>query len=235
MQLQVYSCLDKVSHDSKSAIKEHLLQFPKPFSLLLIGPSNCGKTNLIKNIVSQNDFKIVYVMHADEFSKDYDDIPHIKYEISEDYIERFREYSELPKVLIIDDIDFRNMKKQQQNWFYKMLTYTRTHANLTILSTVQDAIYYPPIIRRTFPIVVVYRYINLVPLKDTQALNVLDKKKLAYSIQNLTKSDYDFILINNMTKRAWISIMNRFQLLIDNSGDPYYKDSESSDSNSDSE
>ena len=186
MDIRIYDSNDKLNHDKNS--REHLLQFGKPFSALIIGCSNCGKTNLIKNIIDQNDFKIVYLMHGDPESLDYDDIPHIKYEIGEDYIDRFREFSEIPKCLIIDDIDFRNLSKTSQNWFYKMVTYTRTHCNLSILSSCQDAIYYPPILRRTFPIIIVYKYIELDPLKKTQAFNVISKKALQYALSSLTKT-----------------------------------------------
>lgn len=224
MEIQVYESADKINNDEITKSKEHLLQFPRPFSILIIGPSNAGKTNLIKNIVNQNDFRIIYVMHADPDSLDYEDIPHIKYEIGADYIDRFREYSEYPKLLIIDDIDFRNMKKEAVNWFYKMLTYTRTHTNLSIISTVQDAIYYPALIRRTFPIIIVYKYIELVPLKHTQAYNAIPKKQLEYALKNLTQTDYDFVLINNKTKRSWICINNKLKLLADYSGQEYYID-----------
>lgn len=229
MDIKIFDCSDKTNHDKHN--REHLLQFGKPFSCLIIGVSNCGKTNLIKNIIENNEFKIIYVMHADPDSKDYDDIPHIKYEIGEDYIDRFREYSELPKCLIIDDVDFRNLNKKQQNWFYKMVTYTRAHCNLTIICSAQDAIYYPPIIRRTFPIIIVYKYIELEPLKKTQAYNVLSKKSLQYALSNLTKTDYDFVLINNKSKRSWISINNKLQLLSDNSMAGYYDIDESDEEN----
>lgn len=221
MEIQVFDCGDKNHNDKHS--KEHMLQFGKPFSILILGLSDCGKTNLIKNIVNQNDFRIIYVMHADDESHDYDDIPHIKYHIGEDYIDRFREYSEMPKLLIIDDIDFRNLKKDVQNWFYKMLTYTRTHTNLSIISTVQDGIYYPPIIRRTFPIIVIFKYIELDPLRKTQAFNVISKKSLEYALANLTKTDYDFVLVNNKSKRSWICIKNKLELLSDNSMSGYYE------------
>ena len=224
MQIQVFDNADK-DNRPKSQIKEHLLQFGQPFSILIIGLSDCGKTNLIKNIINMNDFKIIYVMHAELDSHDYDDIPHINYDIGEDYIERFREYADIPKLLIIDDIDFRNFKKETQNWFYKMLTYTRTHTNLSIISTVQDAIYYPPIIRRTFPIIVIYKYIKLEPLRETQAFNVIDSKEIDFTRKKFMKSDYDFIIVNNKTKRAWVSLNNNLQLLKDNTlkhDDDYY-------------
>lgn len=224
MNIQVYESGDKLGNDQNENTKEHLLQFPKPFSILIIGPSNVGKSNLVKNIINQNDFKIIYLMHADLDSHDYDDVPHIKYEIGNDYIDRFREYSEYPKLLIIDDIDFRNMKKETANWFYKMLTYTRTHTNLSIISTVQDCIYYTPLIRRTFPIVVIYKYIDLIPLKHSQVYNAIPKKQLDYALKNLTQTDYDFVLVNNKTKRSWICINNKIKLLSDYSGKEYYID-----------
>lgn len=219
MEIQVYDCNDKIQNDS--ICQEHLLQFCRPFSILILGLSNCGKTNFIKNIIQQNDFSIIYVMHADPDSKDYEDTPHIKYEIGDDYIERFRQFAHLPKLLIIDDIDFRNLKKIQQNWFYKMLTYTRTHTNLSICSTVQDGIYYPPLIRRTFPIIVIFKYIELNSLHQSQAFNVLSKKLIKKVREKLMETDYDFIILNNKSKRSWICIRNKLQLLSDNNSIPY--------------
>ena len=157
--LKIYSNPEK-DNITRTENDEINLRFSKPFKILMIGKSGSGKSNLIKNIIARNEgFDLVYLMHANPDSTEYDDIPHIKYEIEEDYIDRFMQYPEKDKLLIIDDIDFNNMGKKMQNYMYKMITYLSARG-VSIISTSQDPVYYPPIIRRAFEILIIYPFYN---------------------------------------------------------------------------
>lgn len=222
MKLQVFGSGDKIGHDDINSVKEHKMQFPRPFSMLIIGMSGAGKSNLVKNVIDRNHFEIIYLMHADtEGTKEYDDIDFIKYDLGEDYITKFNKFQDKHKCLIIDDINFQIMSKKTQQYFFKTLTYSKSHCNLSILCTCQDGVYYPPLIRRSFQIIVVYRYINLESLRSTIAFSIISKKKLEFAMKNLTKTDFDFILINGFTKNCFISIENKYQLLSSNTTKDY--------------
>jgi predicted AAA+ superfamily ATPase len=93
------------------------LDLVTPFRCLIIGRSGVGKTNTIFNIIKKNsvEFKLIYLFHIDKDSHEYDILPHIPYELNEDYLEQFSKYRELNKLLIIDDVDYRNLNKRQQN------------------------------------------------------------------------------------------------------------------------
>ena len=90
----------------------NLCNFPHPFRLICRGQPNCGKTNVIYNILyhKKPPFERILIFHNDNYSCEYqnvdaeciDELPDI------DEID-----SEIKNILIIEDIDYKNLPKQQ--------------------------------------------------------------------------------------------------------------------------
>jgi predicted AAA+ superfamily ATPase len=190
------------------------LRFSKPFKILIIGRSGVGKTNLLKYIIQCNDgFDIVYLMHANIESKEYNDIPHIKYELEEDYVERFMA-NDTDRLLIIDDIDFNNMSKKIQNYMYKMITYIGARG-VSIIASSQDPVYYPPSIRRAFEILIIYPFYNEDSLRTISKYTspILSLDEIVFVFNKLVKTKYDFIIVNKTNEKAFVCINNKIKLL----------------------
>lgn len=212
--LKVYSNPEK-DNITRTKNDELNLRFSKPFKILIIGRSGSGKSNLIKNIIARNNgFDMVYLMHANPDSSEYDDIPHIKYEIEEDYIERFMQYTDKDKLLIIDDIDFNNMSKKVQNYMYKMITYLSARG-VSIIATSQDPTYYPTQIRRAFEILIVYPFYNedSVRTLSRYIAPILTDDELRIAFTKLMKTKYDFVIVNKTNDKAFICINNKIRSL----------------------
>lgn len=216
MSLRIYSNPEK-DNVHRTITDEKKFKFSKPQKILIIGASGCGKSNLIKNLIVNNDgYDIIYIMHANPLATEYDDIPHIKYEIdeSDDYINRFMAFPDKDKLLIIDDINFSTMSRKSQANMYKLITYVSARG-VSIISTSQDPTYYTPMIRRAFEVLIFYAFYN----KDS--LNVLSKYTspiLSYddiitTINNYFKSKYDFIIVNKQNNTAWVCVGGKVKLL----------------------
>lgn len=212
--LKIYSNPEKDEiHRTKN--DEMNLKFSKPFKCLIIGKSGSGKSNLIKNIIAKNEgFDLVYLMHANPESIEYDDIPHIKYELEEDYIDRFMTYPDKDKLLIIDDIDFNNMPKKTQNHMYKLITYISARG-VSIISTSQDPTFYPPMIRRAFEILIIYPFYNEDSVRTITkyVAPILDYNDIQLTFNNLMKTKYDFIIVNKTNDKAFLCVNNKIKLL----------------------
>lgn len=215
MELKVYTNPEK-DEIKKTRTDETNLKFTRPFSMLIIGKSGVGKSNLVKNIIAQNDFDIIYLMHANEFTTEYNDIEHIKYELGDDYIDRFMDFPDKVKLLIIDDIDFNNMSNKIKNYMYKLITYVCARGT-SIIATSQDPTYYPPMLRRSFNLLVVYPVYNKISIRTLSDYTspVLSADEMVTTFKNFIKTKYDFIIINKLTGKAWICIKNKIRLLKD--------------------
>lgn len=212
--LKIYSNPEK-DNIHRTRNNELNLQFSKPFKILITGKSGSGKSNLIKNIIANNNgFDLVYLMHANMESTEYDDIPHIKYEIEEDYVERFMQYSDKDKLLIIDDIDFNNLPKKTQNHMYKLITYISARG-VSIIATSQDPTYYPPILRRAFEILIIYPFYNEDSVRTlTKYISpILTQDELVIAFTKLMKTKYDFVIVNKTNDKAFICVNNKIKLL----------------------
>lgn len=193
---------DKSWH-AKWTPKTGMLNLPHPFRGVLMGPPNSGKTLIIKNILLHADppFEEVFVVHCDaEFTKEYDDVEATM--LSE--IPAPEEWEGLVKTLvIIDDIELTQMKKDQKRNLDRLFGFVSTHKNISVLLTSQEVFSIPPIVRRCSNLWVLWRMNDLDSMSRTarkcglsaDALksifdNVMDKKTDSLWVDMTDKSPY---------------------------------------------
>ena len=120
--------------------ERHMLDFPSPFRMLIVGKSGTGKTNLVKNIIInvKDRFQKIYLLHPDADSTEYDDLYAIKLKELPELNGFNAKYKNL---LIFDDMELRNLlkSKKEKGMLNKLISYTSTHYNLSIIITTQDA------------------------------------------------------------------------------------------------
>jgi GTPase SAR1 family protein len=205
--LQIFKNKDKEFYDDDEKIDD-VLFFSKPSKILIIGKSNSGKTNLVKNIINKNNFSLVYLFHIDEYTKEYNDVNHIKYKFDNDYIEVFcnSEYRNEKKIYIFDDIDFRNLKKDIKNHFYKLLSYGCTHCNLTVVFVCHDILFLPSEYRRQFDYVFLYRIPDETSKRTTfnSFSGVISKKNFIKIENEYMPRPYDFIMMDIKNQKAYL-------------------------------
>ena len=125
-------CADKGFHEKWTPHRD-LLNLPHPWRSLYCGIPNCGKTNMIKNMLIRANppFEKVIVVHCSpEFTKEYDDLDNTEI-IAE--IPNPTEFDGEEKTLVIlDDIDLTALSKDQKGNLDRLFGFVSTHMNVSV-------------------------------------------------------------------------------------------------------
>ena len=136
---------DKLWHEQPS---DDLCSFPHPFRVCYIAPPNSGKSLILKNVIihTQPIFEAIYLVHNDVETKEYETLD---LEYIDDVIPTIDEFDSSKKnLLIIEDVNFRNMSKAEKSILDRHMGCNSTHKNISIMLTAQDAFCIPPSVRR---------------------------------------------------------------------------------------
>jgi hypothetical protein len=145
----------------------------------LISKPNCGKSTLIKNFLLKANppFRKIYLAHPAlrQYDDDIDDT------IPDDVVKEYKELDYIPlnripppkffdngckkQCLILDDLELKNISKEEKSYLNKILSYSSTHYNLTIMTSSQDTISQMP--------VSVLRFCNVFCLWNYSELNYM--------------------------------------------------------------
>lgn len=148
---------DKKWHESWYTTR-NLLNFPHPWRAVLCGPPNSGKTTVIKNLVlrAYPEFEEIKVIHCDgNFTKEYEDLD---VEMLDGNIPAPEDWEGEKKTLVIlDDLEFRQMSKDQKRNLDRLFGFVSTHKNISVIATSQDAFNLMPCVRRCANIFVLWK------------------------------------------------------------------------------
>jgi hypothetical protein len=105
---------DKAFHEKWKSGRD-LLNFPHPFRGVFMGPPNMGKSTTVKNLIlrAKPPFEEVLCIHCDaDFTQEYDDVGATM--LGE--IPAPSEFEgEVKTLVIIDDLDIKNLNKDQKS------------------------------------------------------------------------------------------------------------------------
>lgn len=167
-------------------------QYHQTKRILICGGNNSGKTQTVLNILMNEDYDNIYVLHNDINSDDYNLIDHHKLTDlpSMDLFNRVKN-----NCLLIEDFDIYK-SKHIQNTILNIFRQS-SHFSLSIITTSQNFYYIQPSIRRMISVVIICSVIKMNPktLKMIFEYCDIDKNK-----QNIIKkectNEYDSIMIN---------------------------------------
>ena len=246
---------DKSIHqhwNDKDHPTSNLINIPRPYRMLITAQPNCGKTNLIKNILIQMKPipKNIWIAHAETWqgckSKNQNEEDFLNMEVKEisEYkgikaiylkslpkIEYWDKFKDQHNLLIIDDVNLKewaNKSRVRMNILDKTLSWCSTHRNLTIICAVQS-IYQQgmPALYRFSNVFILYkmydRYVNAQIAKNTGVSNENYKR-----LMNLCKTPYDNIMIDHTLNSPAEIRFNLTEVIRDEDSDS--EDSDSSDS-----
>lgn len=121
---------------------------PAPWRMVCMGPPNVGKGTIIKNMIirAKPEFEEIYVIHPDaEYTQEWLDVGATML----DEIPRPEEWEgEVKTLCILDDLEYKQMKKEQKYALDRLYGYVSTHKNVCVALAAQDWSNVPPIIRR---------------------------------------------------------------------------------------
>lgn len=160
---------DKEFHESWTKGRNPL-NIPHPFRTVCMGPPNCGKTTVVKNLLLRADppFKRVFVIHCDpNYTREYDDVNGEML----DEIPAPEEWEGKEKSLVVlDDLEFKTMNKDQRRNLDRLFGFVSTHKNISCVLCSQDPFNVPPIVRRCSNLWVLWR------MSDIDALATCARK-----------------------------------------------------------
>lgn len=140
----------------------NMLNIIHPFRCCLVGPPNSGKTLITKNIIMRADppFRKIIVVHGLGDTREYDDI--LIGTENNGILHELPELDELENVdckclVILDDIDFKGLSKEQSHILNRLYGTLSTHKNISVIAATQDFFQMKPIVRRCCNFFVLWR------------------------------------------------------------------------------
>jgi len=150
---------DKEFHESWTKGR-NMLDIPHPFRCVCLGPPNVGKTTIVKNLLlrAKPEFEDVVVIHCDgNYTKEYDDLGEDNIEILSEIPAPEDWEGEKKTLVVLDDLEYKQMNKEQKRNLDRLFGYVSTHKNISIILCSQDAFNVPPIVRRCSNLFVLWR------------------------------------------------------------------------------
>ncbi len=203
---------DKKFHE-KWTKSRHMLNFPHPTRFIMCGPPNSGKSTLVLNLIlhAKPEFEEIIVVHCDpEYSKEYDCLGDSCVITGE--VPAPDEFEGLVKTLVIlDDLEFHYMDKQQKSNLDRLYGYVSTHKNISCCLCSQDPFNIPASVRRSANVFVFWK------MNDSDSVaNVARKtgiKSLAFKkiFQKLMTEPHDSLWIDLTDKSPMKLRKNGFQ------------------------
>ena len=189
---------DKKFHESVD--ETNLCNFPHPFRMILCGPPNTAKTNTIYNILLNTKpcFERIIIFHNDPTSKEYQNIDC-------DYVEELPIIDDIDEniknLIIIEDIDYKNIKKDQKSLLDRYFGCFSTHHNISIIITSQDSFSIPASIRRMCSHVMLWKNHDITSMNVLASRFGLKSADLKYIFNHICKEPRDSLLIDNTRKQ----------------------------------
>ena len=151
---------DKAFHE-KWKEGRNMLNIPHPFRCVCLGPPNCGKSNVVKNLLirAKPPFEEVFVIHCDpDYTKEYDDIGAV---LLKDIPSPEEWEGKMKTLVILDDLEFKGMSKDQRRNLDRLFGFVSTHKNISCILCSQDPFNVPPIVRRCSNLWVLWKLCDL--------------------------------------------------------------------------
>ena len=192
---------DKEFHESWQTTDD-LLDFPHPVRILLAsgGKPNLRKTNTLKNIlVRQNPpFEKIYLIHCGgKVTEEYEDFNvELLTEIPTPYDKEI--FDPLKKtLLILEDLNFKSMGKQEMKNIDRIYGYTSTHQNLSIYTTSQGFFAIPHMVRLMSNVLILWRSADLDSMEIIRRRVDMTRDDWYYILNNYLKEPFDSLWIDN--------------------------------------
>jgi len=203
---------DKLYHESWNG-KRDMLDIPHPYRAVLFGPPNSGKSLIIKNLLlrAKPEFEELFVIHPDiNFTKEYDDVDATML----DEVPAPDEWEGKNKTLvIIDDMEFKQMNKEQKRNLDRLMGYVSTHKNISVIITAQDAFNVPPSVRRNANLFVLWKTPDMDSMAQVARKAGMKGDELKSLFKNIANKQYDSIWIDLTTNTPYPLRLNGYKVI----------------------
>jgi len=175
---------------------------PHPHRACFVSPPGSqgrggGKTMMILNLLIHQEppFDKIYMLHCDpEFTKEYDDLDDV---ILLDEIPSLNEFdASLKNLLIIEDICYKKLSKDEQHSLDRILGNGSTHRSISCYMTAQDAFQIPVNFRRLLSMVFLWNSFDKNALSMLSSRFGIKKDLLEYIFDNHLTGPHDSLCLD---------------------------------------
>lgn len=210
------------------------LNFPHPFRIVLASHPGCGKTNTVKNVLAHQwpPFKKVIVFHCNPFgTEEYDDIENMEmmevipkptewpnYKHSDEYLkakgkEPDPKRKRVKTLVILDDLAFDSMSKEQQSNLDRLFGNVSTHCNISCMLCAQDTFNVPKCVRTSADIFVLWKGPDLANQSNVAKRTGLRPMDLEYIFRKIATGPNDSIWVDYTRHSPYPFRLNGFEPL----------------------
>lgn len=189
---------DKDGLDDKWTKGRNRLDFPI-VRAVVSGAPNSGKTQWIRNLALRKakkgrPFKRILCVVTNELTKDWKGIPNV--EIFEQVMPPAEELAKPDRLLVVDDVDFGDLSKDDQRLLIMAYRHYSSHYGLYVATTHHNLIDIPKTIRRSANLFVMFRQPDLEEMKKTLGKRAGLTSKRAEIVFDMLKDPWDHILVD---------------------------------------
>lgn len=201
------------------------LNFPKSWRMVICGKPGVGKTCFIKNVIirAKPQFERIFVLHQDRYAKEYEDIDAevleelpdndfwMGYDEEDKENEEEKGESRKPRILvIIDDICFSDLPKDQTSKLDRLCGFISTHCSVSLCVINQDIFAVNPIIRKCASIWVIFRPSCTDELNTIARRCGMNSKEFKYLFDNIATKESDSITVDKISDSPYPLRLNGF-------------------------
>ena len=167
-----------------------------PSRLIFCGIPNSGKTLVILNLLTHKKppFEKIYLIHNNPYTTEYQDVD---YELLEEGLPEIEDIDCSKKnLIIIEDVDYKTMSKEQRSLLDRYYGCFSTHNSVSIWLTAQDAISIPPSVRRMANIIFVWKSTDVTHMSLLSSRFGLNTKELKLIFDYYLTDLHDSLIID---------------------------------------
>lgn len=203
---------DKEFHE-KWNTNRNKLNLPHPWRGVFLGPPNCGKGTVVKNLLLRADppFEEIFCIHCDpDFTTEWDDC---NIEMLNEIPPPNEWEGEKKTLVILDDLEFKGMNREQKRNLDRLFGFVSTHKNISIALCAQDAFNVPPIVRRCSNLFVFWKSPDLVSMSQVSRKTGMKSEQINNIFCKLMNDPHDNLWIDNTAKTPYPLRKNGFTLI----------------------
>lgn len=179
------------------ARSKNLGNFPHPSRIAFIGPPSVGKSFMMKNMLLQQRpmFQELYIIHGDSTcTKEWDDCDPTM--MMEDFpcVEFYD--AKVKTLVIIDDVEFSHLNKEQVARMNKLVRYVSSHKNVTVYVSHQSFVDLPILIRKLCNVFIIWKPRSTMELKLIANRIALDPDQMEYVFEHICDQYRDSLCVD---------------------------------------
>ena len=208
---------DKKFHE-KWKKGRNMLNIPHPFRAVALGPPNCGKGTVVKNILIRANpaFEEVFCIHCDpDFTKEWDDCGA---EMLSEIPPPEEWKGEVKTLVIIDDLEMKGLSKEPKRNLDRLYGFVSTHKNVSVILCSQDAFNVPPIVRRCSNMWIMWRCPDLDAMAAVSRKSGMNSNNFNSIFNQLMLDTHDSLWIDMTSKTPYPLRKNGFTLITKKDG-----------------